>query len=86
MKMSFEQVVDLIRIERTIQDAKWGPLSEKQQSLAGYMTILENKLLTAKSSWIANVGGNYTALNEVLKIAAVAVACLQQYGNEGNPL
>jgi hypothetical protein len=82
----FDQVLTAIVAERAHQDEKWGPLSTKQQSIAGYLLVLEKELDEAKSGWIMNAEGRDSALAEVLQIAAVAVACLQQHGLNGNPL
>ncbi len=84
-KLTFEQVVELIRNERMFQDEKWGTIEEKNQSLAGHLQVLESELDEAKHGWIKNVPGKHSALSEVVQIAAVCFACLEQYGAEGNP-
>lgn len=81
-----EDVFDAICEERRLQDEKWGSLEDKQQSVAGYLLILESELEEAKAGWMKNKTGRHSALSEILQIASVAVACLQQYGTEGNPL
>ena len=86
MKMTFEQVMESLRQERDYQDSKWGSLDEKQQSVAGFMIVLEKELGEAKDGWMKNVEGRHSSLAEIRQVAAVAVACLQQYGIEGNPL
>lgn len=84
--MTFQEVIIAIKEERRKQDAKWGSLAEKKQSVAGYLLVLENELNEAKQGWMKNVGGRHSSLSEILQIAAVAVAALEQYGDEGNPL
>lgn len=86
MKLTFEEVIRIIEDERNAQDAKWGSLDSKQQSVAGYMLVLKKELEEAENGWMKNVEGKHSSLAEIKQIAAVAVACLQQYGTEGNPL
>lgn len=81
---SIEEVFEKIKAERAYQDAKWGSLEEKKQELVGYLVILEKELEEAKNGWMKNKDGRDSALAEIVQIAAVAVACLQQYGFEGN--
>lgn len=85
-KLSMGTVFELIRAERKHQDQKWGSLEEKQQSCAGYLLILEAEIKEAKEGWEKNKEGKHSALREIIQVAATAVACLQQYGEEGNPL
>lgn len=84
--LSFEEVISAIKDERWHQDMKWGSLEEKQQTCAGYLLVLEAELEEAKAGWMKNIKGRNSSLSEILQIATVAVACLQQYGLEGNPL
>jgi hypothetical protein len=86
MSLTMEEVFELIRKERDFQDIKWGSLEEKQQSLAGYLLIIQKELDEATLGWVKNKTGKDSALTELVQVAAVAVACLQQYGAEGNPL
>ena len=83
--LTMDDVFDLIREERAYQDKKWGTLEDKGQSCAGYLVVLEKELDEAKDGWMKNVPGRDSTLGEVVQVAAVAVACLEQYGNEGNP-
>jgi hypothetical protein len=84
MKMTFEQAIESVKIEREHQDLKWGTLEEKNQSVAGYLVILEKELEEAKNGWMKNKPGKDSALAEIRQIAAVAMACIQQHGIEGN--
>lgn len=77
------QVYAAIDAERLHQLLKFGP--EKEQSLPGYLLILEAELAEAKHAWIKGGEGRQSALHEVLQIAAVAVAALEAYGTEGCP-
>lgn len=82
--MTFEEAVESVRKEREFQDFKWGSLDEKQQSVAGYLVILEKELEEAKNGWMKNKPGAQSSLAEIRQIAAVAIACMQQHGIEGN--
>lgn len=84
MKMTFEQAIESVKTERDYQDSKWGALDEKNQSVAGYLVILEKELEEAKNGWMKNKSGKDSALAEIRQIAAVAIACMQQYGTDGN--
>ena len=84
MKMTFNEAIESIKLERDYQDSKWGSLEEKQQSVAGYLVILEKELEEAKNGWMKNKPGKDSALAEIRQIAAVAIACMQQHGIIGN--
>lgn len=86
MKLTIEEVLELIKKERAYQDDKWGSLDDKKQSLAGYLLVIKNELQEAECGWMKNREGKHSALSELIQVAATAVAALQQYGNEGNPL
>lgn len=78
-----EDVYKAIDIERTFQQNKYGP--DKRQSLAGYLLILRRELAEAEEGWMKSIDkGRNSPLAEITQIAAVAVACLEVYGIEGN--
>jgi len=80
----FDLVMKAIKTEREQQDLKWGTLNEKQQSIAGYLLILRKELEEAEKGWMKNVPGKHSALSEIVQVAAVAIACLEQHGLTGN--
>lgn len=82
--LSQDEIFAAIAAERDYQDKKWGPLDRKEQTLAGFLLILRKELEEAEAGWMKNVQGRDSALGEIVQIAAVAVAALQQYGLEGN--
>ena len=84
MKMTMEQVFDAIAHERQRQDLKWG--ADKQQSLPGYLLVVESELNEAKEGWVKNLINKHAPLSEVLQIAAVCVACMERYGVEGSAI
>lgn len=86
MKLTMDEVFDLVRAEREHQDNKWGTIDDKKQSLAGYLLVIRKELDEAEAGWMKNINGKHSALTELVQVAATAVACLQQHGSEGNPL
>ena len=83
-KYSFDEIAAVVKAERDKQDEKWGPT--KFQNAAGYLLILEAELNEAKEGWMKNVEGKHSSLAEIVQIAAVAFACLEQHGISGYPL
>ena len=79
-----EGVFAAIRRERTQQDEKWG--KNKPQSLPGFLLVIRSELNEAFEGWTKNFEGKHAPLNEVLQIAAVAVACLERYGPTGSAI
>jgi hypothetical protein len=77
-----KKVFEAIAQERQKQEDKWG--ANKPQSLPGYLMILESELEEAKRGWIKNLPGKSAPLNEIVQLAAVAVACLERYGLTGS--
>lgn len=84
MKMTFDEVCKTVKEERDSQDLKWGDLDEKNQPISGYLLVLESELNEAKEGWTKNISGKHSSLAEIRQVAAVAIACLQQHGIEGN--
>lgn len=78
------EVFEAIAQERKHQEDKWG--ENKPQSLPGYLMILESELNEAKLGWIKNLDGKSAPLNEIVQLAAVAVACLERYGVTGSAI
>lgn len=78
------EVFDAIRKEMDYQDAKFGV--DKQQSLPGYLVIMENELIEAKHGWTKNLSDRHSALHEIVQLAATAIRCLEQYGVTGSAI
>lgn len=81
---SRNEVFAAIDRERDYQDRKWG--KEKPQSLIGFITVLEAELAEAKLGWLKDLPGKSAPLNELIQVAAVAVAALERYGLTGNTI
>ena len=82
--MNRTDIFNAINIERANQDIKWGP--DKPQSLPGYILCLESELEEIKRGWVKNLPGKSAPLNEMVQLAALAVACLERYGTTGNTI
>ena len=80
--LSRAEVYAAVDKERNHQDDKWG--ANKPQSLPGFLMVLEKELQEAKDAWVKNVDGEHAPLNEIVQIAATAVACLEKYGVTGS--
>lgn len=68
-------VWDAISVERKYQSIKHG---EHPHGVAEWLLILEEEIAEAKKAWVK--GGDIEALTEVLQVATVAVACMEQHG------
>lgn len=78
-----ENVYLAISKERIYQDRKWGV--DRPQSVPGFLLVMRKELDEAEKSWLKNVRGDrQTVLEEIVQVAATAVACLERYGVEGN--
>lgn len=82
--LQFDEVINAIKDERDYQDLKWGSIEEKAQSLAGHLLTIQAELDEAKAGWQKNVPGKHAALRELIQVAAVCIAALEQYGLDGN--
>lgn len=69
------KVYQAIDSERDYQDVKW---PGHKHEVGAYITMLDVYVANAKESWIEN-RGDYAALEEIRKVAALAVACMEQH-------
>lgn len=82
--LSRKAVYYAIDVERKYQDDKWGV--DKEQSLPGFLVVLRQELEEAERGWAKNLEGRHAPLNEIVQIAATAVACLEKYGTSGSAI
>lgn len=82
--LSFDQAVDVVRTKRQKQDQKFGV--DKPQSLAGFMLILQHKINEATHNWYQGNIETNDPLSSIVDIAAVAIACIEKYGDKGNTI
>lgn len=73
--MERKDVYELIDGEREFQDAVWDAKMDRALSVADWVIFMEQRLADAKS----HVYGlrEYKVLDEIRKIAALAVACME---------
>lgn len=74
-----EAVFAAITTEREFQDKKWGTIQQHPHEVGGWMTIMRKLLSDAEAAW-SNGRGNQGALDELRKVVAVGVACMEQHG------
>lgn len=79
MKMTREQVQQLIAKERDYQDSKWGRLEDRPREVGTWITLLGKFITDAQIAYCCSVG-DMQALSEIRKVAALAFACLEQHG------
>lgn len=73
---SLLDVCDAIARERDYQLAN----RNFQHDIGAWLTVLRVELAEAEQAWAKRHPDKAPALREVLQVAAVAVACLQQHG------
>jgi hypothetical protein len=78
---SREKVYHAIDQERLHQDRKWGTVEQRPHTVAEWILIAEAELAEAKHAW-AKECSDPKALEELLQVAAVIVAALEQYQME----
>ena len=74
-----DDVYKAISEERDFQDHKWGTIEQHPHEVGAWLVIIDKLVEDAKHAFVSN-RGNYGALDELRKIAAVAVACMEQHG------
>ena len=78
-KTNRESVFDAIDDERDFQDQKWGTIEDHPHEVGGWLTIMRSLLLKAEMEWTGS-RGDAGALEEIRKVVAVGVACMEQHG------
>jgi hypothetical protein len=74
-----EDVLDALHDERVFQNRKWGTIAEHPHEVGGYLTIMRKLLADAEVAW-STARGDVGALDEIRKVVAVGIACMEQYG------
>lgn len=80
MKMFFEEAVKELEAERDYQDTKWGPVDRNGHSIGEWILLLEAELNEAKLALIKGGEGRDNVMHEILQVAALGVAAVQQHG------
>ncbi len=67
--------------ERLFQDGKYGPLADGGSHTIGeWILLIEAELAEAKNALIKGGIGRDSVRSELVQVAALAVACLEQHG------
>lgn len=74
-----QEVLTAVHDERVFQNRKWGTITEHPHEVGGYLTIMRKLLTDAEAAW-SSQRGDAGALDEVRKVVAVGVACMEQHG------
>lgn len=77
--MHRHEVFEAIDRERAWQEHKWGTNAEHPHTVGEWLLIVEGELQEAKQGWTKGKG-DADALRELVQVAAVAVAALEQHG------
>ena len=75
-------VLEAIKTELQHQRIKWG--RDKQQSIPGYLLIMQYELNEAIDGWMKNKTDRNSALHEIVQVVTTGVACLNRYGCTGS--
>ena len=84
--LSREDVYKLIDGEREYQ-SKLGPdrTDGSDKTVGDYLTMLRSYLRKAENAWTDNAGCE-PALDQIRKVAAIAVRCMEDHGAPERPL
>lgn len=77
--MTREEVLKIIGVEREFQELKWGTISDHGHEVGAWITLMRKHLNDAEAAWCEKPS-DYDALDEIRKVAALAVACGEQHG------
>ncbi len=79
MKSTINEVFSAVHDERVYQDRKWGNPDQHPHEVGGYITLMRKLLNDAEVAWCTSRGDD-GALDELRKVVAVGVACMEQHG------
>lgn len=77
-----QEVFSVVSDERIFQDRKWGTVEEHPHEVGSWLTIMRQLLNDAERAYMSQ-RGDIGALDEVRKVVAVGVACMEQHGPVG---
>lgn len=72
-------VLTAVNDERVFQNRKWGTVKQHPHEVGGWLTIMRKLLTDAEAQW-ASKQGDIGALDEIRKVVAVGLACMEQHG------
>lgn len=74
-----EHVIGVINAERDYQNMKWGTIKDHPHEVGSWLTIIRTLLTKAELEYTSK-RGDQGALDELRKVAATAMACMEQHG------
>lgn len=74
-----QEVYSAVNDERVFQDRKWGTIHQHPHEVGSWLTIMRQLLNDAEKSYMSQ-RGDIGALDELRKVVAVGVACMEQHG------
>lgn len=77
--MDRNKVYEAIDSERRHQDLKWGTIDQHPHEVGSWILILSAHVKDAMEAY-AETPNDHGALEEIRKVAAIAVACMEQHG------
>jgi hypothetical protein len=78
-------VMAAIQREREFQDRKHGHPRDNPHSIGAWLLTIEDELAEAKKACIKGGTGRDNVVSEIIQIAALCIACLEQHGVEEIP-
>lgn len=79
-KLDISRVLDLIRDERSYQDQKHQSIDDSPHEVGTWLLLIEAELDEAKHALIKGGRGRDTWSHELIQVAALCVAALEQHG------
>ena len=77
--MERSEVYSVIDGERDYQDRTWGTIEQRPKQVGSWLTLMRHCLTKAETEWATTRGDEY-ALDEIRKVVAVGIACMEQHG------
>lgn len=79
LEITRKEIFQAIGRERDYQDKKWGTIYERPHTVGEWLLIAHGELNEAIQAWQKNTSDDF-ALQELLQVVAVGVACMEQWG------
>jgi NTP pyrophosphatase (non-canonical NTP hydrolase) len=74
-----EDIIQAIDIERAYQDKRWGTIQMRPHTVGEWLLIMQGELDEAIQAWQKGTTDT-AALEEILQVVTVGVACMEQHG------
>jgi hypothetical protein len=81
-KTDLTDVMEAVDVERDFQNKKWGNVTLNPHTPAGWMMLIESEMNEAKHALIKGGMGRDSWRAELIQVAALCCAALEQHGLE----